>query len=150
MTRVLAFLALLLLVAFFLPWLPDIPAADGTTLGNGSTMSGFELTYGVVMMSKDAMSGGASMGDLLPQLWPVWILLGIPLFGVLTLLFGLAGAGFAAATGFLAGLPVVVLIVKGLIDEGSATFDNLEPAAFAALAISVLLVLLAFVPRRRA
>ena len=141
MTRVLAFLALLLLVAFFLPWLPDIPAADGTTLGNGSTMSGFDLTYGVVMMSQ---------GDLLPQLWPVWILLGIPLFGVLTLLFGLAGAGFAAATGFLAGLPVVVLIVKGLIDEGSATFDNLEPAAFAALAISVLLVLLAFVPRRRA
>jgi hypothetical protein len=150
MTRVLAFLALLLLVAFFLPWLPDVPSAGGATLGNGSTMSGFELTYGVVMMSKDAMTGGASMGDLLPQLWPVWILLGIPVFGLLTLLFGLAGAGFAAATGFLAGLPVVVLVVKGLIDEGSATFDNLEPAAFAALAVSALLVLLAFVPRRRA
>jgi len=150
MSRVLAFLALLLLVAFFLPWLPDLPAADGTTLGNGTTMSGFDLTYGVVMASKDAMAGGASVGDMLPQLWPIWILLLIPIFGLLTLLFGLSGAGIAGATGFLAGLPMVVLVVKGLIDEGSATFDNLEPAAWAALAVSALLVLLAFVPRGRA
>lgn len=144
MSRVLAFLALLLLVAFFLPWLPD------AGMGNGTTMSGFDVTYAVVMLSKDALAGGASVGQMLPDLWPVWILLLIPIFGVLTLLFGLAGAGIASTTAFLAGLPVVVLTAKGVIDEGTATFGNMEVGAWAALAVSVLMVLLAFVPRRRA
>ncbi len=149
MSRVMAFLALLLLVAFFLPWLPDLPSGDNTTFGNGSTMSGFDVTYGVVMMSKDAMQAGASVGDMLPNLWPVYILLLIPLFGVLTLLFGLAGAGIASATGFLAGLPAIVLAGKGVMDEGMDTFNNYEVGAWAALALSVLLVLMAFVPKRR-
>ncbi len=143
MSRVLAFLALLLLVAFFLPWLPD------AGVGNGRTMSGFNMVYAVVLATKDALSTGASAGDLAPSLWPVWLMLLIPVFGLLTLLLGLAGAGVASLCGFLAGLPVVVLVVKGFIDEGSSTLDNLEIGGWASLALSVLLVLLAFVPKRR-
>lgn len=145
MSRVLAFLALVLLIAFFLPWLPD------AGVGNGSTMSGFDITYAVVIQARDAMAAGASVGDLMTgETWQIYILLLIPVFGVLTLLLGLSGAGLAAATGFIAGLPVVILVGMGLVEEGTAVFANLEVGGWVSLAASVLLVLLAFVPRRRA
>jgi len=145
MPRVLAFLALLLLVAFFLPWSPDVLG-----VGNGTTMSGFDLTYAVVLAAKDAVSQGASVGDMMQgDAWQAYILVLIPVFGVLTVLFGLANAGIASLTAFLAGVPAVVVTVKGLIEAGADTFDGFEIGAWATLALSVLLVLLAFAPKRR-
>lgn len=145
MPRILAFLALVLLAGFFLPWLPDMGG-----LGNGATMSGFDLVYALVDATREAAAGGASVGDMITsEAWQGYLLVLIPVFGLLTLLLGLAGAGIASLTAFLAGLPAIVVVGKGLLDEGTATFGNFEIGAWVTLGASVLLVLLAFVPRGR-
>lgn len=142
MSRVMAFLALLLIVALFLPWFSN-PSGPGS-------ISGYDIVYTLVMQTKDAMSSGASVGDMVTgDTWQAYILLLIPVFGLLTLLFGLAGAGIASATGFIAGLPAVVVTGKGLLDEGTDVLSSFDIGAWGTLVLSVLLVLLAFAPKRR-
>jgi len=152
MTRVLALLALVLLGAFFVPW---FEADLGLMLGTGNTgvvqkFSGFQLLRGIIDLTVYDRDAGApdAFDHSFREFWPIWLLAAIPLFGVLTLLTGLAGSGLAAAFGFLAGAVPVGETIWLVAEEGTRSFQVFEIGAWVTLGTAVLLVLLAFMPRR--
>jgi hypothetical protein len=151
-TRVLALLALVLLGAFFLPWFGgDVGALMGMgSVGASESVSGFHLVKGVVDLTIQASDAGApeAFDHSFRELWPIWLLAAIPLFGVLTLLTGLAGSGLAAAFGFLAGAVPVGETIWLLTEAGTRSFEVFEVGAWVTLGAGALLVLLAFSPRR--
>jgi hypothetical protein len=152
MTRVLALLALVLLGAFFLPWfVGDVGFVLGTgPLGVSESVSGYKMLRGIVELTIQAADAGApeAFDHSFRELWPIWLLAAIPLFGVLTLLTGLAGWGLAAAFGFLAGTVPVGETIWLVAEGGSEVFKYFEVGAWVTLGGAVLLVLLAFSPRR--
>jgi hypothetical protein len=152
MTRVLALLALVLLGAFFLPWFGgDVGALLGIgSVGAQENVSGFHLLKGVIDLTVQAADAGApeAFDHSFRELWPLWLLAAIPVFGVLTLLTGLAGWGLAAAFGFLAGAVPVGETIWLLAEAGTRSFEVFEIGAWITLGAAVLLVLLAFSPRR--
>ena len=151
MTRVLALLALVLLGAFFLPWFgADLGQIFGTTTGVAEKISGYKLLRGVIELTLQASDAGApdAFSQSFNEFWPLWLLAAIPVFGLLTLLAGLAGSGLAGAFGFLAGAVPVGETIYLLAEEGTRAFQYFEVGAWITLGVGVLLVLIAFAPRR--
>jgi len=152
MTRVLALLALVLLGAFFLPWFgADLGALFGAgTTGASQSLSGYQLVRFVVEFTLQAADAGApdAYGHSFREFWPIWLLAAIPVFGLLTLLAGLAGAGLSGAFAFLAGAAPVGLTIYFLVEGGRQIFDVFQVGAWVTLGAGALLVLLAFAPRR--
>jgi hypothetical protein len=151
MTRVLALLALVLLGAFFLPWFgADLGQVFGTSTGVAEKVSGYKLLRSVIELTLQASDVGApdAFNQSFKEFWPLWLLAAIPVFGLLTLLAGLAGSGLAGAFAFLAGAVPVGETVYLLTEEGTRVFQYFEVGAWITLGAAVLLVLLAFTPRR--
>lgn len=152
MTRVLALLALVLLGAFFLPWFgADLGALFGAgRTGAAQSLSGYQLLRFVIELTLQASDAGAAdaFNQSFRELWPIWLLAAIPVFGVLTLLAGLAGSGLSGAFAFLAGAVPVGETIYFLIEGGSRIFDYFQVGAWVTLGTGALLVLLAFAPRR--
>lgn len=152
MTRVMALLALVLLGAFFLPWFgADLGQVFGATTGAAEKISGYKLVRGVIELTLQASDAGVpdAFSHSLEQAWPIWLLAAIPLFGLLTLLAGLAGSGLAGAFGFLAGAVPVGETIYLMVEEGTEPFQYFEIGAWGTLGAGVLLVLFAFLPKGR-
>jgi len=153
MTRALALLAVVLLGGFFLPWFGAEVGQGLAALCGGATTtaSGFSIVRCLIEGTLQASEAGMpdAFSTSVREAWPLWLLAAIPVFGVLTLLAGLAGSGLAHAFAFLAGAVPVGQTIYAVVEEGTEMFQYFEVGAWATLGAGVLLVLLAFAPRGR-
>ncbi|HKY93909.1 MAG TPA: hypothetical protein VJL84_01335 [Kiloniellales bacterium] len=148
MSRVLAVLAVVLLAAFFMPWLgPEAGQIAGTSCrGSPPEISGFSVVRCLVTTAIGA--DGDAVSRSFDDLWYLWLLAAIPLFGILTLFAGLRGAGSTAPYAVIAGGVPVGEAIYLLVVDGTRLFAYFDIGAWLTLVTGVLLVILPFVPRR--
>lgn len=126
-------LAVLFLIAFFLPWID---------VGYGAeTISGFDILR-VTFQLNDAAQPYGSIQDL-GDGWLLYVFYAIPVGGILTLVFGLAGI-LARLFALLTGLAPWVIAVYLAVKAGDSFSDLTQVLAFGAygtLLIGLLLIL---------
>ncbi len=130
--RIETILALLMAVAFFLPWI--------ATGGVGPSVSGYELLEGT-LQARDQMSGLGSFNDLEGG-WLVYVFWAIPAGIILTFVTGLLGAR-SRLFAFLTGLAPLVLLGVVVADLGSYAgeiFRFFEIGLWATLVLALLLL----------
>lgn len=131
--RIETILALLMAVAFFLPWL--------STGGLGPSPSGYTLLEGTLQL-QDQAGGYASFTDFEGG-WVVYLFWAIPVGIVLTFVTGLLGAG-SRLFAVIAGLAPLVLLGLGLREAGSNAgelFRFFEIGLWATLVLALLMLL---------
>ena len=151
MSRLLAVLAVVLLAAFFMPWFgPELGQIPGTSCrGSSPDSSGFSVVRCLVTST---MSSGSGLSDAFSRsfsdVWYLWLLAAIPLFGILTVFAGLRGAASAAPYAVIAGGVPVGEAIYLLVVDGTRLFEYFDLGVWLTLVAGVLLVILAFAPRR--
>ena len=123
-------LAVLMLIAIFLPWVAVGP----------ESISGFDLIKATFEAESQAGMGSALDAE---GGWLVYVLYAVPVFALLTLIVGL-GRGPSNIFAIIAGAAPWVLILYPVIQGGGSLGDALQGmgiGGYATLVVGVLLVL---------
>ena len=120
-----------LIVFFFLPWI---------SIGGFISFAGYEIPNTAKGLGQFAAAMGSRTGKVDPQVYLYYLIYLMPIFSVLTIIFGMAGIS-TKATGLIAGAVPIVALIYALSQRGLDTFEVMAIGAWLTLLTAIAMLL---------